>query len=82
MEGREAILKVHLQNSKLEDGSGVKEIAQLTAGTSGNNGVIAVAAANRKDTTDDILLRPGRFDRDVQVDLKRVPGGGQELFYS
>ncbi len=37
-------------------------------GFEGNNGVIIIAATNRPDVLDLALLRPGRFDRQVQVD--------------
>ncbi|WP_310489247.1 ATP-dependent zinc metalloprotease FtsH, partial [Chamaesiphon sp. VAR_69_metabat_338] len=37
-------------------------------GFEGNNGVIIIAATNRPDVLDAALLRPGRFDRQVQVD--------------
>lgn len=34
-----------------------------------NNGVIVMAATNRPDVLDPALLRPGRFDRQVMIDL-------------
>ena len=38
-------------------------------GFDGNSGVIVLAATNRADVLDAALLRPGRFDRRVPVDL-------------
>merc|ERR1719305_1317445 len=43
-------------------------------GFEGNTGVIVVAATNRADTLDPALVRPGRFDRRVPVDLPDVQG--------
>jgi len=43
-------------------------------GFEGNTGVIVVAATNRADILDPALLRPGRFDRQVQVDVPDVAG--------
>jgi len=43
-------------------------------GFEGNSGVIVLAATNRADTLDAALLRPGRFDRRVPVDLPDVKG--------
>ena len=39
-----------------------------------NDGVIMIAATNRPDILDPALLRPGRFDRQVVVDLPDVRG--------
>jgi len=38
-------------------------------GFEGNSGIIVLAATNRADVLDSALLRPGRFDRRVPVDL-------------
>merc|ERR1719331_2375815 len=43
-------------------------------GFEGNSGVIVLAATNRADVLDQALLRPGRFDRRVPVDLPDVKG--------
>jgi len=43
-------------------------------GFEGNTGVIVIAATNRADILDSALLRPGRFDRQVQVDVPDVKG--------
>ncbi|CAM2857038.1 ATP-dependent zinc metalloprotease FtsH [Rariglobus hedericola] len=42
-------------------------------------GVIIIAATNRADVLDQALLRPGRFDRQVHVDLPDVVGREQIL---
>jgi len=39
-----------------------------------NEGVILIAATNRPDVLDPALLRPGRFDRQVVVDLPDING--------
>lgn len=41
-------------------------------GFSSNNGVIILAATNRADMLDKALLRPGRFDRQIYVDLPEL----------
>jgi cell division protease FtsH len=38
-------------------------------GFEGNTGIIIIAATNRPDVLDSALLRPGRFDRQIMVDL-------------
>ncbi len=43
-------------------------------GFEGNSGVIVIAATNRPDVLDAALLRPGRFDRQVMVDLPGLKG--------
>ena len=43
-------------------------------GFEGNTGIIIIAATNRPDVLDSALLRPGRFDRQVQVDPPDVAG--------
>ncbi|MEM9118778.1 MAG: ATP-dependent zinc metalloprotease FtsH [Cyanobacteria bacterium P01_D01_bin.6] len=43
-------------------------------GFEGNSGVIVIAATNRVDVLDMALMRPGRFDRQVMVDLPTYGG--------
>lgn len=43
-------------------------------GFDGNEGVIVIAATNRRDILDPALLRPGRFDREVMVGYPDVKG--------
>lgn len=43
-------------------------------GFEGNTGIIVVAATNRADILDAALLRPGRFDRQVSVDVPDLKG--------
>lgn len=44
-----------------------------------NEGVIVVAATNRPDVLDPALLRPGRFDRQIVVNLPDIKGRSQIL---
>ena len=43
-------------------------------GFEANEGIILIAATNRADILDKALLRPGRFDRQVQVNLPDTIG--------
>ncbi|MDN5344247.1 MAG: cell division protease FtsH [Clostridia bacterium] len=43
-------------------------------GFSANEGIIIIAATNRPDILDPALLRPGRFDRQIVVDVPDVLG--------
>lgn len=43
-------------------------------GFDAHEGVIIIAATNRPDVLDSALLRPGRFDRQVMIDLPDVDG--------
>ena len=51
-------------NALLTEMSGFKE----------NEGIIVLAATNRIDTLDEALLRPGRFDRQIEVGLPDING--------
>ncbi len=48
-------------------------------GFEAQSGVIVIAATNRADVLDKALLRPGRFDRQVQVGLPDIRGREQIL---
>src|SRR5437762_3662614 len=48
-------------------------------GFESNDGVILLAATNRPDILDPALLRPGRFDRQIVVDMPDLKGREQIL---
>ena len=48
-------------------------------GFESNEGIIVMAATNRADILDPALLRPGRFDRQINVNLPDVKGREQIL---
>ncbi|MCL2189885.1 MAG: AAA family ATPase [Defluviitaleaceae bacterium] len=48
-------------------------------GFSDTSGIVVVAATNRPDTLDEALLRPGRFDRRVEVGLPDINARKQIL---
>lgn len=44
------------------------------SGFNDNQGIVVIAATNRLDVLDEALLRPGRFDRQIEVSLPDVSG--------
>jgi len=75
----DAVGKTRDSSGRPGGGSGEREqtlnqILTEMDGFDGNSGVIVLAATNRADTLDPALLRPGRFDRRVPVDLPDVKG--------
>ncbi|MDE6472833.1 MAG: ATP-dependent zinc metalloprotease FtsH [Ureaplasma sp.] len=65
------------QNNIVGGGSGIADqtINQLLAEMDGFNsekGIIVIAATNRLDSLDEAILRPGRFDRQIQVSLPDI----------
>lgn len=67
------------KNDIVGGGGGVADqtINQLLAemdGFSTDSGVVVIAATNRLDVLDEAILRPGRFDRQIQVTLPDIKG--------
>eukprot|EP00549_Striatella_unipunctata_P011073 CAMPEP_0118686302 /NCGR_PEP_ID=MMETSP0800-20121206/7736_1 /TAXON_ID=210618 ORGANISM="Striatella unipunctata, Strain CCMP2910" /NCGR_SAMPLE_ID=MMETSP0800 /ASSEMBLY_ACC=CAM_ASM_000638 /LENGTH=745 /DNA_ID=CAMNT_0006583329 /DNA_START=55 /DNA_END=2292 /DNA_ORIENTATION=- len=67
---------------KLKDQSALKmtlnELLVQLDGFDENNGIIVIGATNFKESLDSALLRPGRFDKHVDVPLPDV-GGRKEI---
>jgi len=57
----------------------INQILVEMDGFEGNPGVITIAATNRVDILDQALLRPGRFDRKITVDLPDFKGRARIL---
>ncbi|CAK9066025.1 ATP-dependent zinc metalloprotease FtsH, partial [Durusdinium trenchii] len=52
----------------------VNQLLTEMDGFESNKGVVVIAATNRADILDQALVRPGRFDRQIQVDPPDVQG--------
>lgn len=57
----------------------INQILVEMDGFEGNPGIITIAATNRIDILDQALLRPGRFDRKITVDLPDFKGRARIL---
>merc|ERR1712176_1158601 len=57
----------------------INQILVEMDGFEGNPGIITIAATNRVDVLDQALLRPGRFDRKITVDLPDYKGRAKIL---
>mmetsp|Transcript_61453 Transcript_61453/g.91328 ORF Transcript_61453/g.91328 Transcript_61453/m.91328 type:complete len:491 (-) Transcript_61453:127-1599(-) len=57
----------------------INQILVEMDGFEGNPGIITIAATNRVDILDQALLRPGRFDRKITVDLPDFKGRARIL---
>jgi len=57
----------------------INQILVEMDGFDGNPGIITIAATNRVDILDQALLRPGRFDRKITVDLPDFKGRARIL---
>ena len=58
-----------MQQGNSEQEQTLNQILTEMDGFEGNTGIVVIAATNRADVLDAALLRPGRFDRRVPVDL-------------
>lgn len=63
-----------MSNSNDEREQTINQLLTAMDGFADNSGVIVLAASNRPEILDEALLRPGRFDRKVHVDLPDLHG--------
>lgn len=64
--------KSPMQGANDERENTLNQLLTEMDGFGSNSGVIILAATNRADILDRALLRPGRFDRQIHVDLPEV----------
>jgi cell division protease FtsH len=67
-------LKRGSERSHSEYDQTVNEMLAQMDGFKNNDGILVIAATNRIDNIDEALIRPGRFDRKIKVDLPSVKG--------
>lgn len=64
--------KFNISGANDERESTLNQLLAEMDGFSSNSGIIVIAATNRVDILDKALLRPGRFDRIIYVDLPEL----------
>lgn len=62
----------NLPNGSEEGDRTLNALLTEMSGFKDNEGIIVIAATNRIDTLDEALLRPGRFDRQIEIGLPDI----------
>ena len=66
--------RLHTFNANSEQENTLNQLLAEMDGFEDNNGVVIMGATNRPEILDQALLRPGRFDRQIQVVLPTEEG--------
>ncbi|MBQ6775288.1 MAG: ATP-dependent zinc metalloprotease FtsH [Synergistaceae bacterium] len=66
--------RLHSFNSNSEQENTLNQLLAEMDGFEDNNGVVIMGATNRPEILDQALMRPGRFDRQIQVVLPTEEG--------